>query len=121
MSLTLDLDGDFADRCTPEWQPLEDLVGEELAGWFMWMFALDMEDGTVVHAYKHIMTRRYFHISEQGRTFLYTREGRYRPISRRAAIKEAFESWRRVTEADERATVAAELKKAVRRASPVAR
>jgi hypothetical protein len=43
----------------PIWVPLVDLVGFELAGWFMWMYAAELEDETRVHAYKHISTRRY--------------------------------------------------------------
>lgn len=34
---------------TPDWQPLYDLVGAELADWFMWMFEIELADGARVH------------------------------------------------------------------------
>ena len=44
---------------------------------FMWMGAATFEDGRVVHSYKHIDTRRYLHLDEQGHAyrFLATAEG----------------------------------------------
>jgi hypothetical protein len=35
----------------PHWQPLLNLVGEEGAGGFMWMFEVELEDGRRVQAY----------------------------------------------------------------------
>ena len=55
----------------PNWKPLIELIGLELVDWFMWMFAIELSDGTLVHAYKHRTTRRYFHLSEDGRAFAY--------------------------------------------------
>ena len=55
----------------PNWKPLIDLIGLELVDWFMWMFAIELSDGTRVHAYKHRTTRRYFHLGEDGRAFAY--------------------------------------------------
>jgi hypothetical protein len=52
---------------TPEWQPLLDAVGEEIAANFMWMFEVRLSDGTPLHAYKHIDTRRYLHLASDGR------------------------------------------------------
>jgi hypothetical protein len=77
----------------PNWLPLEDLVGIDLSDWFMWMGELTLGDGTAIHLYKHIATRRYFHLSEDGRAFIYTRDGRYREIARTGAIDEAFDGW----------------------------
>ena len=64
----------------PNWQPLVAMVGEELAGEFMWMFQVDLADGTAVHAYKHIWTRRYLHLGEDGRSFVFTCSGGYRTV-----------------------------------------
>jgi hypothetical protein len=77
----------------PDWGPLEDLIGFELADWFMWMCEFELEDGVPLHAYKHIATRRYFHLATDGRAFAYTADGRYREIRRRDAIDLAFEKW----------------------------
>ena len=77
----------------PEWQPLIDLIGLELVDWFMWMFALELSDGSRVHAYKHRATRRYFHLAEDGRAFAYTPRDRYREIELAEAVGEAFCGW----------------------------
>ncbi len=92
----------------PEWQPLMELVGD-LATWFMWMGELRLDDGTRLHAYKHRETRRYIHVSPDGRTFQYVPparledddDGAYRPISRTAAIEEGFLDWASFHEGDE--------------------
>jgi hypothetical protein len=72
-----DLRGESVRLDEPVWQPLLNLV----AGPFMWMFAVDLEDGRRVHAYKHYYTRRYIHLSEEGdEAFVYTAAGRYRQV-----------------------------------------
>ena len=55
----------------PNWEPLIDLVGLELVRWFMWMGQVELIDDTLVHAYKHVATRRYLHVGEDGRLFAY--------------------------------------------------
>lgn len=77
----------------PNWKPLIELVGLELVDWFMWMYAITLSDGTRVHAYKHRTTRRYFHLSEDGRAFTYIPRHRYLEIEPSAAIDEAFFEW----------------------------
>lgn len=82
----------------PNWRPLRDIVGFKLADWFMAMFDVRLDDGVVVHAYKHYETRRYFHLAEDGRAFVFVsarseEEGRYQEISRAEAIAIAFENW----------------------------
>jgi hypothetical protein len=71
--------GELGQGDRPNWEPLEALVGTALADEFMWMFQVDLADGTAVHAYKHIWTRRYLHVGEDGRTFVVTSSGRYQP------------------------------------------
>ena len=56
----------------PSWAPLRALVGAELAHWFMWMCEVELADGVQVQAYKHISTRRYLHLANDCRAFLYT-------------------------------------------------
>ena len=76
----------------PNWQPLIDLIGLELVRWFMWMNELELTGGTRAHAYKHVATRRYLHVAEDGRLFAYVR-GRYREIDLEEALDEVFFMW----------------------------
>jgi hypothetical protein len=87
------LPGTMLESQRPVWQPLLDLVGEQLVDWFMWMFEVELADRSRVHAYKHVATRRYFHLGEDGRAFAYRSVGRYLEISPREAIDEAFTGW----------------------------
>jgi hypothetical protein len=54
----------------PEWQPLLDLVPDHV-GDFMWMFAVELDDGRRLDAYKHWWTRRYLHLTDNGRVFVF--------------------------------------------------
>ena len=80
----------------PEWRPLVELLGPDLAGWFMWMYEIELFDASRVHAYKHVATRRYLHLAEDGRAFLYRADARYREIHRQHAIAQAFTGWERL-------------------------
>jgi hypothetical protein len=85
--------GELVQYDVPDWQPLYGLIGIELADWFMWMHEIELADGARVHAYKHISTRRYFHLAHDGRAFAYTRRGRYAEIGRSWAIHLVFDGW----------------------------
>ena len=85
--------GTVAQYDEPEWAPLESLVGLFLAGWFMWMHEIRLDDGAAVHAYKHIATRRYMHLAEDGRAFVYCSGGAYCEITPHRAIALAFAGW----------------------------
>jgi hypothetical protein len=82
---------------TPDWGPLEELLGDELCGHFMWMFGVDLEDGTRLNAYKHRWTRCYFHLAGDGRAFYYVSggidDGHYRELGPRVAIRAVFRDW----------------------------
>lgn len=94
----------------PNWQPLEDLIGYDLADWFMWMGEFELADGTRIHDYKHQATRRYFHLGEDGRAFASTRGGRYLAIPPEDAIGDAFRDWEvLLPQPDEPAAVEADL------------
>jgi len=80
----------------PNWDPLIDLVGLELVRWFMWMGQIELVDDTLVHAYKHVATRRYFHLGEDGRLFAYRSPDTYLEIDRVSAVEEAFVGWSEV-------------------------
>ena len=59
----------------------------------MWMYEVELADHAPLHAYKHVSTRRYLHLTEDGRTFAYQSVGDYREIAPRVALREAFAEW----------------------------
>lgn len=77
----------------PVWEPLLEAVGDRLAGPFMWMYASQLADGTVVHAYKHSYTRRYLFLDEELQAFTYTACGAYSPTPLDWAIQETLCPW----------------------------
>lgn len=78
----------------PYWKPLEELLGsDELCAHFMWMFAVELEDGTVLNAYKHRWTRCYFHLTDDARTFYYVTDDLYGEVEPRTAIRAVFADW----------------------------
>lgn len=90
----------FLDLESPDWEPLVALVGDELAPWFLWMGAIRLSDGALVHLYKHEITRAYVHVAKDGRTFYYDWAGvelghecDYVQHSRVEAIGQVFRDW----------------------------
>lgn len=83
-------EGSMTKRDTPSWTPLLDLVGDELAGDFMWMFEVVLTDGTCLQAFKHIDTRRYLHLRPDGAAFAYEPTGRYRVVDAADVLVEVF-------------------------------
>jgi hypothetical protein len=80
MGRTRTIKGVMTQGDTPDWKPLENTVGYDLAGDFMWMFEVTLEDGRRLQAYKHIDTRRYVHLDAEGEALVYVDGGeRYRP------------------------------------------
>jgi hypothetical protein len=61
----------------PEWEPLVNAVGERVARDFMWMFEVELSDGTSLQAYKHVDTRRYVHLAADGQAYFYESPDRY--------------------------------------------
>jgi hypothetical protein len=111
------IDGEMGQGDRPNWQPLEAMVGEQLAGEFMWMFQVDLADGTAVHAYKHILTRRYLHLGEDGRTLAFTRSGRYRAVDPFDLLTAVFDGWDdRIDDRDELEALRAALRQAYKKA-----
>jgi len=74
----------------PDWDPLLDVVGLEQVRSFMWMNELELADGTRVHAYKHIATRRYLNLAADGRAFAHERPDRYREIDAAEALADVL-------------------------------
>jgi hypothetical protein len=64
----------------PQWDPLLKLLAEYLVVDFMWMHEVALKDGTHLHAYKNRETRRYLHLSTDGRVFEYCGEDYYREV-----------------------------------------
>ena len=75
---------------TPDWTAAEELLGADLLPLTMWMYEIELEDGARVHAYKDRITRRYLHLAEDGRAFVYTATGRYLEIDHSTAIAGVF-------------------------------
>jgi hypothetical protein len=71
----------------PNWQPLLNL----LAGDFMWMFDVELEDGRCVHAYKHYWTRRYIHLADDGSAFVYVDPRRYEEVEPEWLLEKVLE------------------------------
>jgi hypothetical protein len=85
--------GTVAQRERPDWEPLIGLVGLDVVGCFMWMDELVLEDGSRVHAYKHIATRRYLCVGVDGRVFAERSRDRYGQVTPLAALEQAFMDW----------------------------
>jgi hypothetical protein len=116
MRSTDEIFGEMGDGSSePEWGPLESLLGSDaLCAHFMWMFDVELEDGTILHAYKHRWTRCYFHLSLDGRAFLFTGEHHYREVDPYRAIKAVFAQWECCKPTDEeRAALRAASRKAL--------
>lgn len=89
-----DLHGGFGDADEPNWEPLLTVVGEELVGDFMWMFPIDLDDGTRIEAYKHRMSRRYLYLDEEARPWGYSEPEHYRRMpTLAAALADVLASW----------------------------
>ncbi|MGH2884926.1 MAG: hypothetical protein ACRDPA_19860 [Solirubrobacteraceae bacterium] len=79
---------------TPDWSSLEALLGsDDLCAHFMWMFDVALDDGTVLHAYKHRWTRCYFHLADDGRAFYYVTDDLYCELDPYTAIEAVFADW----------------------------
>jgi hypothetical protein len=77
----------------PVWEPLRAAVGERLVETFMWMHEEELDDGSVLHAYKHIHTRRYLNLTPDGRAFACAPCGGYMPLPLGHAIEAALCTW----------------------------
>jgi hypothetical protein len=64
----------------PEWEPLLNLAPDHVVD-FMWMHAVELRDGTRLQVYKHYWTRRYLHLSQDGRAFVFVPKTRYEEVN----------------------------------------
>jgi len=72
--------GEVTQYDKPEWDPLLKLLAEYLVADFMWMHEVELKDGTRLQAYKNRETRRYLHLTSDGRAFEYCGEEKYREV-----------------------------------------
>jgi hypothetical protein len=77
----------------PTWEPLIGLVGQDVVPGFMWMFAIELDDGAEVHAYKTIATRQYVYLAVDGRAFSEPSKQRYQEVTPLEAVEAAFSGW----------------------------
>jgi len=47
----------------------------------MWMYTVQLADGTRLQAYKHYWTRNYLHLTEDGRAFVFVPKTRYEEVN----------------------------------------
>lgn len=88
----------------PDWGPLAMLAPDHI-GDFMWMFEVELESGTRLHAYKHWETRRYLHLDHGGRAFVYIwndeltadDDGRYEEVNPHWVLKLVLDEERAAT------------------------
>ena len=88
----------------PDWGPLGRLAPEHL-GDFMWMFEAELENGVELHAYKHWDTRRYLHLDQGGRAYVYIwgeklaadDDGRYEQVAPNWLLELVLDSGRSAT------------------------
>lgn len=64
----------------PEWEPLLNLAPDLVVD-FMWMYTVQLVDGTRIQAYKHCWTRDYLHLAEDGRAFVFVPKTRYEEVN----------------------------------------
>ena len=85
--------GQITKGLRPDWEPLITLVGRKVVGCFAWKFALELDDGVAVHAYRNIATDRYLLLAVDGRALEYREEDRYEEIAAHTALETVFAGW----------------------------
>ncbi len=63
----------------PEWEPLLSVASRHVDE-FIWMFAVELADGTRLQVYKNYWTRGYLHLDAACRAFVYVDPDRYEEI-----------------------------------------
>jgi hypothetical protein len=85
--------GEITKGLRPDWEPLITLVGRTVVGCFAWKFALELDDGEAVHAYRNIATDRYLLLAADGRALEYHEGDRYEEVSTALALETVFAGW----------------------------
>lgn len=63
----------------PEWEPILNLAPDHVDD-FMWMYAVELADGTRLQVYKHYWTRNVLHLDSEGRAFIYIGGDHYEEV-----------------------------------------
>ena len=77
----------------PDWEPLVAFVGRDVVQCFAWKFALELDDGVAVHAYRNIATDGFLLLAADGRAFAHRQAERYEELPPALALEEAFAGW----------------------------
>jgi hypothetical protein len=85
--------GQITKGLRPSWEPLVTLVGRDVVGCFTWKFALELDDGVAIHAYRNIATNRVLLLGTDNRAFAHRGADRYEEITVSAALGSAFAGW----------------------------
>jgi hypothetical protein len=73
----------------PDWEPLLALVGEPMVCEFMWMTEIALPDGRALQSYKHIVTRRYLHLTADSQALGRAATGRWCAVDTDEALRVA--------------------------------
>jgi hypothetical protein len=78
----------------PDWRPLLDFAPDEIPE-FMWMYRVELDDGSVIEAYKHSWTRQYLHLDERGRAyeFIGGRSRSWEEVDARALLRKVLDGF----------------------------
>jgi hypothetical protein len=71
--------GKSLDVRAPEWEPIINLAPDHVDD-FMWMYVVELADGTRLQVYKHYWTRNSLHLDNEGRAFVYIEPDRYEEV-----------------------------------------
>jgi len=64
----------------PEWEPILSLASDHIDD-FMWMYSVELTDGTRLQVYKHYWTRNVLHLDNEGRAFVDIGGNRYEEVA----------------------------------------
>jgi hypothetical protein len=99
--------GEMRQGTTPDWAPLEELIGYDACARFMWMFDVELENGTILNVYKHSWSRASVHLAGDGRAYWYVADQHYREVDRSVAVLAVFGEAGELTGPEEAAVLAA--------------
>jgi hypothetical protein len=85
--------GEITKGLRPSWEPLLAVVGRGAIDCFLWRFAVELADGTAVHAYMGTASRRHLLLAEGGRALEHAGDGRYRDVPVGAALAAVLDGW----------------------------
>ena len=98
--------GRIARTDEPDWAPLERFLPLALCGPFMSMHLVELDDGRLLHAYKHSVTRRYLLLDTEADAYEDLDRGRFRRMRHTDAIEQVFPVRWLLDDADEEERVA---------------